>query len=143
MERLMDWMKILNKGWMNVIQMVIIVALFIFIVVSNSSGKQSNLSIREDIASARELVERVEKHSLDAIDLVTGVIDSNERVIEGLNQLTEENRRARDIAGELADDNIEHTKRIRAVQDSTLNGELATDRVSQIIREIERENGYD
>lgn len=139
----MDWTKILSNGWLNVIQMVIIIIMFIFIVIASSTGKRTDTSIREDLASAREQMDRIEKYNSSASDIVVGVIDANERIIDGLDSLGEENRRARDITVELAGDNQDFQRRIRAVQDSTLESELSIDRVNQVIREIERDNGYD
>lgn len=138
----MDWTKILDKGWINVIQTIIIIALFIFIGVSFSSTKRADLSIREDIEDTRKLLDQLEKNNDSTIELIEGVIDSTTRIIGGLNELADENQRARDIVSELESDNIGHTRRIRAVQDSTLNSELAIDGVRRVIEEIERENGY-
>ena len=139
----MDWTKILNKGWISVIQTIIIIIMFVYIIVGNGTGSGTDNSIREDISSLREHVERIEANNSEAITIIDGLIDSNERVVNGLNQLGEENRRAREIATELADDNREHTSRIRTVQDTALNSEFTTDRVKQILREIERTNNFD
>lgn len=143
MVRYMDLMKILNKGWINVIQAIIIIALVVWIVVSSSSGSNTEYSIREDVASLRESVARIEEYNLQSISIVEGLIEANDRIVKGLGDLSEENQRTRELVGELKYDNIEHARRIREVQDTTLESELVTDGVKQIIRRIERDNNYD
>ena len=142
MGKLMAWTKILDKGWVNVLQTAIIICLCVFLIITNSTRKRSDISIREEVRSVREQVVAINKHNLDAIGLIEEGINSTERVIEGLDTLAKENKRARDITGELGQENIEHTRRIRAVQDTTLESELNTVTIQQIINGIERKNDY-
>ena len=142
MEKLMVWTKILNKGVLNVIQAIIIIILIIFIVaISRATGSAGDRA-NEDIRSLRDTVVSLEEQNNLASETIAGLINNNERITTRLDELKLENQRARELTGELAGDNIEHTARIRAVQDTTLEGELVIDGVEQLIREIERENDY-
>ena len=138
----MDWTKSLDKGWFNVLQTIIIIGILVFLVISNSTRNQSDLTIREEVRSVREQVVSINQHNSDAIGLIEEGLSSTVQVIDGLKDISTENKRARDITEELEQDNIEHTRRIREVQDITLESELITDGIKQIIRDIERENGY-
>lgn len=138
----MDWTKSLDKGWFNVLQTIIIIGILVFLVISNSTRNQSDLTIREEVRSVREQVVSINQHNNVAIGLIEEGLSSTVQVIDGLKDISTENKRARDITGELEQDNIEHTRRIREVQDITLESELITDGIKQIIRDIERENGY-
>ena len=137
----MDLTKILDKGWINVIQTIVtIIAVIVIIIGLDGSGADN--SIREEVGSIREHLDTIEGQNNASIELVTGVIDSNERVVGGLNRLSTENKLARGITTELGDDNRDHARRIRLVQDRSLQSEFVTDELKQIIRGIERDNNY-
>ncbi len=139
----MDWTKILSKGWIYVVQTIVVIAvILVFVGITDSRRKQSDLSVRKDIASAREQLVILSEQNGDTIELVTGVIDSNERVIDGLDNLRSENRRATIIADKLEEDNSDFKRRVRLIQDRSLESELVTDGIRQVIRDIELENGY-
>jgi hypothetical protein len=139
----MDWTKILSKGWGYVVQtIIIIVSLFVIVSVTNGTGEQADKSIREDIKSVREQLDIVNEQNIATSKLTAELIRSNERVINGIDRLSEANKEARDIVTELGSDNIGHTRRIRAVQDQTFNSELSIDAIQVLIRNIERENDY-
>lgn len=139
----MDWMKILGKGVVYVLQIAIIIVA-VFLIIDRFEGRriESELSIREDIEDTRKHLVELEEKNSTTIELVTGVFDNNERVIEGLEDLEYENSQSRAIIIELGDDYTEFGKKARAIADRTLEGELITDGVRQLIRSIERQVDY-
>jgi len=137
----MVWTKILSKGWIYVIQtIVIIVALFIIISFTNKSGEQSGTGIQEDIRSIREHLDILEEQTNASIELTNGLINNNEQLIRGLNSLESENKRSEIIATELGEDNTDFTRKVRVIQDRTLESELIVDEITKLLRDIEREN---
>lgn len=143
MVKFMDWTKILNKEWISVAQIIATVVIIVLLVITLFSGNRAIDSAREDIRSAREQLVRIEEFNNQSIELITGIIDSTDKVISGLEKLESENITASDIARQLESDNIELTRGIRELQDRTLESELVTDRIKQIQRDIEQENGID
>lgn len=139
----MDWTKILDKGWLNVIQTVInIVVVVLLIIWISGAGKDTDESIREDIKSVREYLDTLDTENQNAVELTARILDSNERVAGGLDKLSTENRISREITTELGDANTIHTRRIRLVQDQYLRTELITDELQQLIKRVESENNY-
>lgn len=139
----MAWTKILSKGWKYVIQIIVVVGIVLVTTeCNNRSRREIDYSIREDIDSAREIVDRVEKQTLATIDVVDGIIDTNERLISGIKQLRDENRRAISLLGEIGSDNKDHQRRVRIIQERSLESELIIDGILQDIRTIERANKY-
>jgi len=137
----MVWTKILSKGWIYVIQtIVIIVALFIIISFTNKSGEQSGTGIQEDIRSIREHLDILEEQTNASIELTNGLINNNEQLIRGLNSLESENKRSEIIATELGEDNTDFTRKVRVIQDRALESELIVDEITKLLRDIEREN---
>lgn len=143
MEKLMEWMKTLGKRWGYVLQAIIIIIMFIMLIIScNGTGDSSGTTIGKEITSLREQLVILEGQNKSAIESLANVVDSNERITSGLKDIQTENQRARDIATELSDINVEHTSGIREVQDTIIESEFITDGIRQLIRSIESENNY-
>ncbi len=139
----MDWMKILSKGCKYVVQIIVIVGIiWLFIECNNGSRELSDLSTKEDIKYIRKELGVIQDKTLTTIGIVEGLVENGVRVTDGLETLQLENRRARDITSEIGKHNEDHISRVRNIQDRSIESELVTDGILQLIRTIERENDY-
>lgn len=139
--------KILNKEFWNEKKILYIVLAVLSIGVgislfTGNSGVYDN-SIREDVASARESVDRIEEFSLKSIDLITEIIDTNKRLEDQVQGLTEEGERARELTEQLRSDIAEYAIGLNDLADSALDNEFLADTIAQLLRQIERDNNYD
>lgn len=139
--------KILNKGFWNekkilyIVLAVLSIGVGISLLTGNSGGYDN--SIREDVASARESVDRIEEFSLKSIDLITEIIDTNKRLEDQVQGLTEEGERARELTEQLRSDIAEYAIGLNDLADSALDNEFLADTIAQLLRQIERDNNYD
>lgn len=139
----MDWMKILNKGWKDVVQtIIIIIAIVVILIGLNGFGMDGDNSIREDIRSIRNELVTLEEQGKSAIELINGVIETGDRVDAGLTRLQQYNQQSQDFTEELATGNTRHQERVRLIQDRSLESEFITDEIKQLIQSIERENDW-
>lgn len=147
MVKYMGLTKILNKEFWNEKKILYIVLAVLSIGVgislfTGNSGVYDN-SIREDVASARESVDRIEEFSLKSIDLITEIIDTNKRLEDQVQGLTEEGERARELTEQLRSDIAEYAIGLNDLADSALDNEFLADTIAQLLRQIERDNNYD
>lgn len=140
----MGLMKILDKRWLNVVQAIIIVVMAsVFITCSVTGGNSTDLGKNtKDFDNIRTELDTIKTNSSKTIELVAGLLNNYEQLTAGVDKLTEESSRTRELTEELKDDNIEFTRSIRAVQDTTLGSELTNDELLRLIGTIERENNY-
>ena len=141
----MEWTKILNKGWVNVLQAIIMVVMFIIVMVTfigTGDNSTDDESVRSSIESLREQLVTIEEYYTESINTINGVIERNDKIIAEFKEYRIEAERSDNIVTELARDNIEHTIGIREVQDRLIESELVTDEIKQLIRRIEQDNNY-